>query len=102
MVAILTGRWLLSTKVILIDSRSTIRGNQLKPYVDKERKKAITSTIALLIGWPVALDQFLEGQNTEGIKIIFGWLLIFVTFIGPIVLNKPSVLIFSFLGGFLE
>ncbi len=26
----------------------------------KKEKKAITSTIALLIGWPVGLDQFLE------------------------------------------
>ena len=67
----------------------------------KKEKKAITSTIALLIGWPVALDQFLEGQNKEGIKIIFGWLLVFVTSVGAIVQNKPSVLVFCFLGGFV-
>jgi len=67
----------------------------------KKEKKAITSIIALLIGWPVGLDQFLEGQNTEGIKIIFGWLLIFVTFVGAIAQNEPSVLIFSFIGGFV-
>ena len=67
----------------------------------KKEKKAITSTIALLIGWPVGLDQFLEGQNSEGVKIIIGWLFVIISFIGAIAFNEPSVLIFSFLAGFV-
>ena len=39
----------------------------------KKEKKAITSIIALLIGWPVGLDQFLEGNSGNGFKIIIGW-----------------------------
>ena len=39
----------------------------------KKEKKAITSTIALLIGWPVGLDQFLEGSVETGIAAIIGW-----------------------------
>ena len=39
----------------------------------KKEKKAITSTIALLIGWPVGLDQFLEGSVETGVAAIIGW-----------------------------
>ena len=53
----------------------------IAPYVEKERKKAITSTIALLIGWPVGLDQFLEGNNGKGIQSIAGWLVVGSTFL---------------------
>ena len=41
----------------------------------KKEKKAITSTIALLIGWPVGLDQFLEKNNGKGFQSIIGWLI---------------------------
>ena len=27
----------------------------------------------LLIGWPVGLDQFLEGKNEKGIFVTIGW-----------------------------
>ena len=27
----------------------------------------------LLIGWPVGLDQFLEGNNEKGIFVTIGW-----------------------------
>ena len=47
----------------------------------KKEKKAITSTIALLIGWPVGLDQFLEGNNGKGIQSIAGWLIVGSTFL---------------------
>ena len=54
-----------------------------------------------MIGWPVGLDQFLEGQNSEGVKIIIGWLFVIIPFIGGIALNEPGFLIFSFLLGFV-
>ena len=41
----------------------------------KKEKKAITSTIALLIGWPVGLDKFLEGNSARGFQIFLGWLI---------------------------
>tara|TARA_B100001057_G_C22127598_1_gene673272 strand:- start:86 stop:376 length:291 start_codon:yes stop_codon:yes gene_type:complete len=41
----------------------------------KKEKKAITSTIALLIGWPVGLDKFLEGKSKRGFQIFLGWLI---------------------------
>ena len=54
-----------------------------------------------MIGWPVGLDQFLEGQNSEGVKIIIGWLFVIISFIGGIALNETGFLIFSFLLGFV-
>ena len=39
----------------------------------KKEKKAITSTISLLIGWPVGLDQFLEGSVETSVAAIIGW-----------------------------
>ena len=47
----------------------------------KKEKKAITSTIALLIGWPVGLDQFLEKNNGKGFQSIIGWLITGVFFL---------------------
>ena len=41
----------------------------------KKEKKAITSNIALLIGWPVGLDKFLEGKSKRGFQIFLGWLI---------------------------
>ena len=41
----------------------------------KKEKKAITSTIALLIGWPVGLDKFLEDESGRGFQIFLGWLI---------------------------
>ena len=41
----------------------------------KKEKKAITSTIALLLGWPIALDKFLEGDNDRGFQIFVSWLI---------------------------
>ena len=29
----------------------------------------------LLIGWPVGLDQFLEGNNERGIFVTIGWMI---------------------------
>ena len=46
----------------------------------KKRKKAITSIIALLIGWPVGLDQFLK-KNGKGIQSLIGWLIIGIFFL---------------------
>ncbi len=39
----------------------------------KKEKKAIASIFALLLGWPVGLDQFLEGKVVRGALITFGW-----------------------------
>ena len=39
----------------------------------KKEKKAIASILMLLIGWPVGLDQFLEGNNEKGIFVTIGW-----------------------------
>ena len=47
----------------------------------KKEKKAITSIIALLIGWPVGLDQFLEKNNGKGIQSLIGWLIIGIFFL---------------------
>ncbi len=44
----------------------------------KKEKKTIASMIALLIGWPVGLDQFVEGNNEKGLAIIVGWILTLV------------------------
>ena len=46
----------------------------------KKEKKAITSTIALLIGWPVGLDKFLEGKSKRGFQIFLGWLISGIVF----------------------
>ena len=46
----------------------------------KKEKKAITSTIALLIGWPVGLDKFLECKSKKGFQIFLGWLISGVVF----------------------
>ena len=50
----------------------------------KKEKKAIASIFALLIGWPVGLDQFLEGNKEKGIAIIFGWIITALMFFGGI------------------
>ena len=47
----------------------------------KKEKKAITSIIALLIGWPVGLDQFLEKNNAKGIQSLIGWSIIGILFL---------------------
>ena len=39
----------------------------------KKEKKALASILMLLIGWPVGLDQFLEGNNEKGIFVTIGW-----------------------------
>ena len=39
----------------------------------KKEKKALASIFMLLIGWPVGLDRFLEGNNDKGISTIIGW-----------------------------
>ena len=54
-----------------------------------------------MISRPVGIDQFLEGQNSEGVEIIIGLLFVIISFIGGIALNEPSFLIFSFLLGFV-
>ena len=49
----------------------------------KKEKKAIASIFALLVGWPVGLDRFLEGKNTLGVLATVGWVLtIFVFVVG--------------------
>ena len=48
--------------------------------LSKKEKESITSIIALLIGWPVGLDQFLEGNNSKGIQSIIGWFLVTLFF----------------------
>ena len=56
----------------------------------------------LLIGWPVGLDQFLEGNNEKGIFVTIGWtvslLLLFFgwgikSYYGPVVLIVAVLLI---------
>ena len=39
----------------------------------KKEKRALASIFMLLIGWPVGLDQFFEGNNEKGISITIGW-----------------------------
>ena len=46
----------------------------------KKEKKAIASIIALLIGWPVGLDKFLEGKSKRGFQIFIGWLITGIAF----------------------
>jgi len=70
----------------------------------KKEKKAITSIIALLIGWPVGLDQFLEGNNSKGIQSIIGWFLVTLFFfvgIGSFGMGDKyeGILLISALGG---
>ena len=67
----------------MIDSRSNIE--EIKPSfllskLRKKEKKVITSTIALLIGWPVGLDKFLEGKPRRGFQIFLGWLISGIVF----------------------
>ena len=50
----------------------------------KKEKKSIASIIALLIGWPVGLDQFVEGNIGKGIAIIFGWIITGLMFLGGV------------------
>ena len=71
----------------------------------KKEKKAITSIIALLIGWPVGLDQFLEKNNGKGFQSLIGWLitgLLFLFGIGTLGTGSDagfSLLFLSALGG---
>ena len=44
----------------------------------KKEKKALASIFMLLIGWPVGLDQFFEGNNEKGISTIIGWIVSFL------------------------
>ena len=73
----------------------------------KKEKKAITSIIALLIGWPVGLDQFLEKNNGKGFQSIIGWLitgLLFLFGIGSLGTVSDagfSLLFLSALGGLI-
>ncbi len=46
----------------------------------KKDKKAISSTITLLLGWPIALDEFLEGDNGRGFQIFISWLITGLSF----------------------
>ena len=67
----------------------------------KKEKKAITSIIALLIGWPIGLDKFVEGQNEEGVKTILTWLLIIIGFVAGAALNEFGYILLSLIGGFV-
>ena len=54
----------------------------------KKEKKAISSIFALLIGWPIGLDQFLEGKGGRGVLITIGWTITFLfTFFSLVNLN---------------
>ena len=56
----------------------------------------------LLIGWPVGLDQFLEGNNEKGIFVTIGWTVSLLllsfgwgikSYYGPVVLIVAVLLI---------
>ena len=47
----------------------------------KKEKKAIASIFALLVGWPVGLDQFVEGNKRKGVMTIVGWQVTFYLFL---------------------
>ena len=63
----------------------------------KKEKKSIASIIALLIGWPVGLDQFLDGNKRNGVMTTVGWLITFIMFlIGAS--GEIGAFVFSFIG----
>ena len=63
----------------------------------KKEKKTIASMIALLIGWPVGLDQFLEGNKRNGVMTTVGWLITFIMFlIGAS--GEMGAFVFCFIG----
>ena len=47
----------------------------------KKEKKAIASIFALLIGWPIGLDLFLEGDKTKGTQTVVAWAVVGVMFL---------------------
>tara|TARA_Y100001968_G_C19318000_1_gene697751 strand:- start:295 stop:561 length:267 start_codon:yes stop_codon:yes gene_type:complete len=76
----------------------------------KKEKKAIASIFALLIGWPIGLDLFVEGVNTKGIQTFIAWSLIAAMFLTGFSMNLSggdgfSVILFglivSIIGGVL-
>ena len=65
----------------------------------KKEKKSIASIIALLIGWPVGLDQFLDGNKRNGVMTTVGWLVTFFLFLlGASGQSGAGPLLFSFIG----
>ena len=60
-----------------------------------------------MIGWPIGLDQFLEGNNGKGVQSLIGWFVVGVLtlvglgFIGSGDDSGFRYLIISVLGGFV-
>ena len=53
----------------------------------KKEKKALTSIFALLIGWPVGLDLFLEGDKTKGTQTVVSWSVVVAMFLAGFSMN---------------
>tara|TARA_Y100001970_G_C14230397_1_gene858257 strand:- start:55 stop:363 length:309 start_codon:yes stop_codon:yes gene_type:complete len=48
---------------------------------NKEEKNSIVRGIFLITGWGLGLDRFYEGDKKGGILSIFGWSVVFFTFL---------------------
>ena len=48
----------------------------------KKEKQAIASIFALLVGWPIGLDRFVEGNSGKGLAVILGWIITATIFFG--------------------
>ena len=56
----------------------------------KKEKKALASIFALLIGWPVGLDLFLEGDKTKGTQTVVTWSVVAAMFLAGFSMNLSS------------
>ena len=55
----------------------------------KKEKKALALIFALLIGWPLGLDQFVAGNTKKGMRIFFGWIFAMIMIFWGISLLDP-------------
>ena len=68
---------LIGRKLKIIVTAWWVKYHNFPKMLRKKEKKAIASIFMLLIGWPVGLDQFFEGNNEKGISITIGWTISF-------------------------
>ena len=69
----------------------------------KKEKKALASIFALLIGWPVGLDLFLEGDKTKGTQAVVAWSVVAVMFLAGFSMNLSGgdglgIILFALIG----
>ena len=64
----------------------------------KKEKKAIASIFLLLLGWPLGLDRFFEGDKKKGFIAFIAWPLGFYSLIGLGYLGSEYMIaVFGFL-----